>query len=60
MTDGADFRKQAEEARLMAARSSKQEDKEFWLRLAQDWDKLAQDAEELAERQRLKDRTSRK
>jgi hypothetical protein len=40
-----DFRKQAEEARQMAARSLKQEDKAFWLRLAEDWLKLAQDAD---------------
>ena len=30
------FRKNAEEARQMAARSTKQEDKAFWLRLAED------------------------
>jgi hypothetical protein len=30
------FRKDAEEARQMAARSTKQEDKAFWLRLAED------------------------
>jgi hypothetical protein len=43
-----------------AARSSKQEDKEFWLRLAQDWEKLGEDADKLAERQRLKERPERK
>ena len=46
MTVADDFRKQAEEARQMAARSLKQEDKAFWLRLAEDWIKLAQQADE--------------
>jgi hypothetical protein len=49
MTDADDFRKQA---RQMAARSLKQEDKVFWLRLAEDWINLAQQAEENAKRQR--------
>jgi hypothetical protein len=52
MTDADDFRKQAEEARQMAARSLKQEDKAFWLRLAEDWIKLAQQADENTKRQR--------
>ena len=52
MTDADDFRKQAEEARQMAARSLKQEDKAFWLCLAEDWIKLAQQADENTKRQR--------
>ena len=42
MNDADEFRKQAEEARQTAARCLKQEDKAFWLRLAEDWLKLAQ------------------
>jgi hypothetical protein len=42
VTDADEFRKQAEDARQMAARSIKKEDKAFWLRLAEDWIKLAQ------------------
>jgi hypothetical protein len=45
LTDANEFRKQAEEARQMAARSLKQEDKAFWLRMAEDWIKLAQEAD---------------
>jgi hypothetical protein len=46
MSDGGDeFRKQAEEVCQMAARSLKQQDKAFWLRLAEDWIKLAQEAD---------------
>lgn len=52
MTGGDEFRKQAEEARQTAARSLKQEDKVFWLRLAEDWIKLAQQADESGEQQR--------
>ena len=51
-----EFRKQAEEARQMAARSAKQEDKAFWLRLAEDWLKLAQDADKNANRHDRQDR----
>jgi hypothetical protein len=46
------FRKDAEEARQMAARSTKQEDKAFWLRLAEDWYKLAQEADKNEDRDR--------
>ncbi len=52
MTDADDFRRQAEEARQTAARCLKQEDKAFWLRLAEDWIKRAQQADENAKRQR--------
>jgi hypothetical protein len=45
VSDADEFRKQAEDARQMAARSLKQEDKAFWLRLAEDWNKLAQEAD---------------
>ena len=46
MSDAAGFRKHAEDARQMAARALRQEDKVFWLRLAEDWNKLAQEADE--------------
>ena len=52
MSDADEFRKEAEEARKMSVRSLKQEDKVFWLRLAEDWIKLAQQADELEKRQR--------
>ncbi len=48
LSDADEFRKQATDAREMAARSLKQEDKAFWLRLAEDWIKLAQQADEAA------------
>jgi hypothetical protein len=40
MSNADEYRKQAEDARQMAARSLKEEDKAFWLRLAEDWLKL--------------------
>jgi hypothetical protein len=43
--DAAQFRKQAEECRQLAAIALKQSDKAFWLRLAEDWLKLAQKAD---------------
>jgi hypothetical protein len=43
--DAAQFRKQAEECRQLAAMALKQTDKAFWLRLAEDWLKLAQEAD---------------
>jgi hypothetical protein len=49
---GDEFREQAKDARQMASRSLKQEDKAFWLRLAEDWIKLAQEADQRAERDR--------
>lgn len=52
MTDSDEFRKQAREARETAARSQKQEDKAFWLRLAEDWLKLAQQADENEKREK--------
>ena len=45
MSNADQFRRDAEEARQSAARSTKQEDKAFWLRLAEDWYKLAQEAD---------------
>ncbi len=50
MSNADQFRKDAEEARQMAARSTKQEDKAFWLRLAEDWNKLAQEADKNEDR----------
>jgi hypothetical protein len=43
---GNEFRKQAEDARQMASRALKQEDKVFWLRMAEDRQKLAAEADE--------------
>jgi hypothetical protein len=54
VSDANEFRKQAEDARQMATQSVNQEDKAFWLRLAEDWIKLAQDADKNAKRQGLK------
>jgi hypothetical protein len=51
VSDADGFRKQAEDARQMASRSVKQEDKAFWLRLAEDWITLAQEADKHADRQ---------
>jgi gluconate kinase len=51
VSDADEFRKQANDARQMAARSLKQEDKAFWLRLAEDWIKLAQEADKNSGRQ---------
>jgi hypothetical protein len=45
VSDADEFRKQAEDARQMAVRSLNHEDKDFLLRLAEDWIKLAQDAD---------------
>jgi gluconate kinase len=50
VSDSDGFRKQAEDARQMAGRALKKEDKAFWLRLAEDWAKLAQDADEKPKR----------
>jgi hypothetical protein len=44
--DAAKFRKQAEEARVQAAKSVSPLDKEAWLRIAEEWLKLAQSAEQ--------------
>ena len=52
MTVADAFRKQAEEARQMATCFLKQEDKAFWLRLAEDWIKLAKQADDNTKRQR--------
>jgi hypothetical protein len=49
MTKADEFRKQANDAREMATRALKQEDKAFWLRVAEDWIKLAQQADQSGE-----------
>jgi hypothetical protein len=41
----ATCRAQADHARQLAARSEKEDDRTFWLRLADDWMQLAQEAE---------------
>jgi hypothetical protein len=50
VSDADEFRKQAEEARQMAAYCLKQENQVLWLRLAEVWLQLAQEADERAER----------
>lgn len=50
MSNADQFRKNAEEARQMAAQSPKAGDKAFWLRLAEDWIKLAQEADKSDDR----------
>ena len=50
MSSADQFRKNAEEAREMAAQSLKEEDKAFWLHLAEDWNKLAQEADKNEDR----------
>ena len=49
VSNSDEYRKQAEQAKRMAA--LKQEDKEFWLRLAEEWLKLARDADTSTKRQ---------
>jgi gluconate kinase len=49
MTKADEFRKQANDAREMATRALKQEDKAVWLRVAEDWIKLAQQADQSGE-----------
>jgi hypothetical protein len=50
LNPGDEFRKQAEVANKMAARSVKDEDKLFWRRLAENWLKLAASADETDKR----------
>jgi hypothetical protein len=50
VSDADEFRKQADAAREMAAFSSKEEDKTFWLRFAEDWIKLAREADQTGKR----------
>jgi len=45
-TDADRFRKEADECRELAEKSTSQLDKEAWLRLAGDWIKLAASAED--------------
>jgi hypothetical protein len=52
MNPGDEFRKQAEVANKMAARSVKDEDKLFWRRLADNWLKLAASADETDKRRK--------
>jgi hypothetical protein len=46
VSDSDEYRKQAKEARQMAAKAVLREDQVFWLRMAEDWAKLAQAADE--------------
>jgi hypothetical protein len=46
MDNSDQYQRQAEHARQMAAKTTRQEDKEFWLRMAEDWDKLARSADD--------------
>ena len=49
MGDSDQYRKQAEDARQLAARSVRPDDEAFWLRMAEDWAKLARSADERRE-----------
>jgi hypothetical protein len=44
-SDAEKFHKEAEECRQMAKQAANPQDKEAWVRLAEDWLKLAQEAE---------------
>jgi hypothetical protein len=44
-TDAKQFRKEAEECRLLAEKATSPLDRDEWLRLAAEWTKLAQEAE---------------
>ena len=46
VSDADEYRRQAENARKMADRTARTEDKAFWLRMAEDWAKLALTADE--------------
>lgn len=43
-SDADRFRKEANECRMLAAATINPTDKEFWLRLAAEWQKLAEEA----------------
>ena len=45
--DGKKLRKEATEAQQMADAASNQQDKDFWLGIAEGWLKLAQETDEL-------------
>ena len=45
--DGDKLRKEAAEARQLAASASNQQDRDFWLGIAEGWSKLAREADEL-------------
>jgi hypothetical protein len=45
--DGDILRKEAAEARQLAASASNEQDRDFWLRVAEGWLKLAREADEL-------------
>ena len=45
--DGDILRKEAAEARQLAASASNEQDRDFWLRIAEGWLKLAREADEL-------------
>ena len=45
--DGDKLRKEAAEARQLAASASNQQDRDFWLVIAEGWSKLAREADEL-------------
>jgi hypothetical protein len=46
--DGEKLRKEAAEARQMADAASNQQDRDFWLGIAEGWSKLAREADEAA------------
>ncbi len=43
--DAVHFRKEAEECRRQAGSASNDVDREWWIRLAEDWEKLAEASE---------------
>jgi hypothetical protein len=48
LLDGDKLRKEAVEARQLAALAGNQQDRDFWLGIAEGWSKLAREADEAA------------
>ena len=48
--DGDKLRKEAAEARQLAASANNQQDRDFWLGIAEGWLKLAREADELRDK----------
>ena len=41
-----EYRRKAEECRLLAAKSNREDDKAAWLKLTEDWQRLAQSVDD--------------